>query len=144
MEPSTDSCPFWIIGAACIVFSQFTPDELNLIKIFDSEALKLKDPDSKETVFQIDLDKKNPGSLTSHSAVFSNIPAKDGKATITMLLDPSFKDPEDRINIVKERYGAALYNLKKLDEKLKTEETLSKVFKESESINSLFSPDAIK
>ncbi len=121
MDSMFNTCPsqptVLIAGAACIVFSCFTPDEIRLFKTFRPEALQMKDADTKEPVFTMDLDEDGgPGSIKEDGAVFSEVSSADGKATITVLIDPSAKN---RTELVEEKIGGALKRLMYLQEMLK-------------------------
>ncbi len=117
-------------GAACIVFSCFTPDEIRLFKTYRPEALQMKDADTEEPVFSLDLDEDGgPGSITDEGALFSEIPSADGKATITVLVDPSVKE---RTELAEAKLGGALKRLTYLQELLKKQ--LPEVKQEQEII----------
>lgn len=104
-----------IMGCACVIFSSLTPDEIKRYKSYHPEALRMIDEDSGEPVFSIDLDSKKPGSLTEDGAVFSTVTSADGKATITILIDP---ECEDRVSLVEAQIGGALLKLSELENQL--------------------------
>ncbi len=119
-----------LVGSACIVFSTLTPEEIKLFATFRPEALEMKDPDSGETFFHIEIDEEGPGSLNEDCAVFSDIPTEDGKATITILIDPGAK--EHRRELVESKLGSAMARLNFLEEKLR--EQLPEVKAEQDTI----------
>lgn len=102
-----------VMGCACVIFSSLTPDEIKRFKAFHPEALQMKDEDDG-TVFSIDIE-NGAGSLLPEGATFSNVTSADGKATITVLLDPDIEDPMDA---VKDRLGKPLMNLIEMEEHL--------------------------
>ena len=103
-----------VMGCACVIFSSLTPDEIKRFKAFHPEALKMKSQDDGMVVFSIDI-KNGAGSLLPEAATFSNVTSSDGKATITILLDPDIEDPMDA---VKDRLGKPLMNLIEMEEQL--------------------------
>ncbi len=135
MESMFSSCSarsrVLMAGAACVVFSRLTPEEIKLLLTYRPEALSLKDPDSGETVFTMTLDDEKPGSLMPECAVFSCIPSADGKATITILVDPSCRE---RRELVEEKLGVALKHLDELETCLL--EILPEVRKDQDMIRS--------
>ncbi len=134
MDSMFTTCPsqptVLMAGAACIVFSCFTPDEIRLFKTYRPEALQMKEADTEEPVFSLDLDEDGgPGSITDEGALFSEITSADGKATITVLVDPSAKE---RTELAEEKIGGALKRLTYLQELLKKQ--LPEVKQEQEII----------
>lgn len=103
-----------VIGSSCVVKSTLTPEEIKRVKKFHPEALVLSDEDG-EPVFAIDIDEEMPGSINNNGACFGNATSGDGKATITVVLDPTAENTED---LVYNRIGRALMNLKKMEEQL--------------------------
>ncbi len=103
-----------VMGCACVIFSSLTPDEIKRFKTFHPEALKMKDEDDGSMVFSIDIE-NGAGSLLPEAATFSNVTSADGKATITVLLDPDIEDP---MGAVKDRLGKPLMNLIEMEEQL--------------------------
>ena len=80
-----------LFGCAAMVVSDFTPDELMYFKKHNPDVLKLKGEDGK-TVFTVDIREDGPGFLDDESAVFSMVRSGNGKATITVLVDPDADD----------------------------------------------------
>ena len=100
-------------GCACVITSRLTVEEIENYKHYHPDALTMVDEDDK-AVFSIDID-ENPGSLEDRKAVYSNTKTPDGKATITIVLDP---DAEDKAELVRKHLGAALLRLEKLEDSL--------------------------
>ncbi len=104
-----------IIGSACIVFSSLSPEEIKRYQTYHPEALKMHVDNSDKPFFTIALDEEGPGSLTEQGAVFSSATSASGKATITILIDPSC---DDRTALVNQKIGGPLLNLIKLENQL--------------------------
>ena len=103
-----------IVGSSCVVKSTLTPADIKRIKKFHPEALVMEDEDG-DPVFAIDIDEEMPGSINNNGACFGNATSSDGKATITIVLDPAAENTED---LVYERLGRALMYLKDMEEQL--------------------------
>ena len=103
-----------VVGSACVVKSSLTPDEIKQLKKFHPESLTMTDEDG-EPVFAIDIDEETPGSINKYGATFGNATGEDGKATITIVLDPSTENAAD---LVYEKLGHALALLGELEEGL--------------------------
>ena len=98
-----------VMGCVCVVVSSFTPEEIERFEQYNPDALKLEGSD-----FSIQID-DGPGSLNDDCATFSRATTAEGKATITILLDP---DTDDRIALVKNQVGAALLKLEQLEKQM--------------------------
>ena len=119
-----------VMGCACVVFSSLTPDEIRRFKRLHPESLSLMEGESgDEPTFRIDV-ADGPGSITLEGALFSNVTTADGKATITVLLDPEIDDP---MNVVKEKIGGPLMRLIELEKHLM--EQLPKLEEEEKAIS---------
>ncbi len=103
-----------LVGCACVVFSELTPEEINRFKMYQPEALKLVDEDNPEDVFTLDID-DGPGHVEETGAVYSRTKSANGKATITILLDP---EEENKLELAQKKIGRMLVKLQKLEEKL--------------------------
>lgn len=103
-----------VVGSSCVVKSALTPAEIKRIKQFHPEALVMDD-ENGEPMFAIDIDEEMPGSINNNGACFGNATSNDGKATITVVLDPTAESTED---LVYERIGRALMHLRKMEEHL--------------------------
>ena len=102
-----------IAGCACIYFSSLTPEEVDRYKTYAPDALTLYDEDN-EVIFTLDID-NSPGNITLEKAVLSRSKSTDGKATITILIDP---EKEDKPGLIREKIGLALLLLEDLEEQL--------------------------
>ena len=103
-----------VVGSACVVKSTMTPDEIKQMKKLHPEALVMYD-ETDEPMFAIDIDEEVPGSINVNGACFGKATSDDGKATITVVLDPTAEDPVD---LVYEKLGKALDNLDKMEKKI--------------------------
>ena len=115
-EPGSAICPSKarILGCACIIMSAFTPDELRDFQRYMPEVLTMRD-ERGEPVFAISLDERSPGSINQYGAVFSRYPNEDGRATMTIIIDPECDDREDA---VREKLGSAILSLTDMEEHL--------------------------
>lgn len=102
-----------INGAAMVVSSDFTPDELKKIKKYRPDALKLMKDNKVE--FMIGIGTDNVGSLNSCGAIFSPLTNADGKATITL---PLASADGDLKAFAEENYGYPLLKIRKIEEGL--------------------------
>lgn len=101
-----------ILGSSCVIKTALAPDDIKRVKKFHPEALVMDDEDG-DPVFAIDIDEEGPGSINEYGARFGNSVSSDGKATITVLLDPTAEDTE---SLVYEQIGSALRYLKEMEE----------------------------
>ena len=120
-----------VAGSACVVKSTLTPEEINRIKKFHPEALVMQD-ENGEPVFAIDIDEEQPGSINNNGACFGNATSSDGKATITVVLDPTAENPEE---LVYDKLGRALLYLKDMEEQIA--EVLPELGEEEREIRSM-------
>lgn len=104
-----------VVGSSCVVKSTLTPDEIKRIKKIHPEALMMYD-ESEEPVFAIDINEEMPGSINNNGACFGSATSSDGKATITVVLDPA---AENTVDLVYDRLGRALIYLKDMEDKLR-------------------------
>ena len=101
-----------IAGSSCMIKSTLTPAEIKRVKKFHPEALVMTDEDDKP-MFAIDIDEETPGEIDNNGACFGSATSEDGKATITVLLDPTEENPQD---LVYNKLGRALMYLKEMEE----------------------------
>jgi len=106
-----------VVGSACVIKSTLTPDQIKQIKKLHPEWLTMVD-DNGEPVFAMDIDETLPGSLNEYGAVFGNSTSSDGKATITVVIDPEAEDPAQ---VVEETLGGALLSLDEMETALAEE-----------------------
>jgi len=102
-----------VMGCACVVTSNLTPEEIRRFEKFDPEALILKK--DGEPVYALQLTDENPGFVLEDRAEYSSVTTADGKATITILLDPAV---EDRERHVRDQIGSGLLKLNELESQL--------------------------
>ena len=102
-----------VMGAACVIFSSLTPEDVDRVKAYRPESLILTD-ESGEEIFTLDID-DGPGSLSNEKAVLSRAKSAEGKATITILLDP---EAEDKLALVQKNLGPAMLRLETLEKQL--------------------------
>ncbi len=117
-----------VLGCACVIFSSLTPDEITLFKTLHPEALKETDEESG-TTFSITI-AEGPGHVSPEEVTYSRILSADGKATITLLLDPEMNDP---IRVVKQNIGSSLKRLFAMEERLVA--LLPKLKEEEQELN---------
>ena len=103
-----------VMGCACVIISDLTPEELDNFKKYMPEALTLVDPDSPDSSFSLDID-DGPGHIADTMAAYSRVKSADGKATITVIIDP---DADDVLELVQDTIGPSLLKLDKLEKKL--------------------------
>lgn len=120
-----------VVGSSCVVKSTLTPDQIKLVKKMHPEALVMYD-DNDEMCFRLDIDETTPGSINTYGACFGNATSSDGKATITVVIDPAAEDAAD---VVYEKIGRALLYLKELEEQLT--EILPQMDREEREIRSM-------
>ncbi len=101
-----------VMGCACVVISSLTPEEIDRFIKYDPESMVLKKDEG--AVFSIQLD-DGPGSLVEDCATYGKTKSADGKATITILLDP---EAEDKVGMVQEKLGPALLKLDELESQI--------------------------
>ena len=102
----------FVIGSSCVIKSTLTPADIKRIKKFHPEARVMDDEDG-DPVFAIDIDENTPGSINNNGACFGSATSEDGKATITIVLDPA---AENTVDLVYERLGRALMYLKEMED----------------------------
>ena len=101
-----------VMGCACVVVSGMEPEQIERFMRFDPQALVLED--EYGAGFRLSVD-DGPGRLTDGEAVFSRVKTAEGKATITILLDPEIKDKQEK---VMSDLGSALLKLDALEKQL--------------------------
>lgn len=106
-------CKVFIAGSACVVVSSLTPEDVDLFRLYWPEALD-NNYTLDESYFFLEID-DGPGSLSKAKAVLSRCKSAEGKATITLLMDPAV---EDKRQWIEKNLGAALAQLDGLEEEL--------------------------
>ena len=101
-----------IVGCACVITSRFTPQEMADYEHYCPEAMELKSEDGN-ILYRIMLDEEgNPGKISDECAAFSSVNVPGGKATITLLLDPSAEDKEE---LFRNKIGHAVMLLDRIE-----------------------------
>lgn len=103
----------FLFGNACIIVSSLSVDEINDLKHRKPELLQLND-ESGDAIFAMDIE-DGFGSLKEYGAVYSSRSTSEGKATITILFNPTEKD---LVNLVQKRLSIPLQRLLDLEKKI--------------------------
>lgn len=122
-----------IVGRACVIESGVSLDDVKKIQKYRPTALTLYETENgkKEPVFAVGISKANSnGSINPNGASFGTTPTDAGKAAITLLVP---EDCDDLKKWARETIGAAILQLKKVEEKLP--EVLSEVAAEMDDID---------
>lgn len=113
-----------IAGNACVVRSGVDLEAWKKVLKYDPK-FGLYDEDGNPT-FIVNVD-SSVGKMNLYGATFSDSPAHDGKAVLTVLVDP---DAKDKVESVTEKLGNALLRLNELEklvpDKLKEAEEKAK------------------
>lgn len=104
----------FIMGSSCVIKSRLSPEQIGLVKKYHPEKLCLYNEEG-EALFKIDVDGTSPGSINKNGACFGNATTPEGKATITIVLDPAV---EDTVELVRDKLGYALTCLKTMESKI--------------------------
>ena len=102
-----------VMGCACVITSRLTVKQIENFKRYMPEMLVMVDEEGK-SVFTIDISHE-AGCLEDDKAVYSSTKTPDGKATITVVIDP---DAEDKVELVKKHFGVALLRLEEIEKGL--------------------------
>lgn len=100
-----------VSGAAAVLTSAVTLDDWKRIKEMSPNSLTMVDDDTEEVLFKVSL-AEGPGSVNEYGVVFGNVTNHEGKATVTVLLDP---DAEDKAGLVRKEIGPALLMLNDME-----------------------------
>lgn len=103
-----------VMGCACVITSRLTVEQIEKFKRYMPEMFVMVDEEG-ETVFTLDIDSETPGMLSKDKAVYSTTKTPDGKATITIVIDP---DAEDKAELVKKHFGTPLLMLDEIENAL--------------------------
>ena len=104
------SAEIHVLGCAAVVVSAVNLEDWKLIEEHSPESLELKN-DSGNTIFRV-MTNQGPGYLAKNYAVFGTPTTADGKATITILLDP---DSDDKTGIIQDALADPLLKLIKME-----------------------------
>lgn len=103
-----------IAGNACVLLSSLALDDIKELRQNHPEALSLKDG-MGQTILTIDLDQESAGRIKENQVVFGLTASREGKATITLLIDPEEKDI---MGMIREKIGDSLMKLTELENKI--------------------------
>ena len=104
-----------ILGEAAVLTSLFQLEQLKTILKYKPSALAVKDEETEEETFRIDIAKSGAGTMNRYGVSFSPTPDKNGWARVTVSLPEEHGDAKDYIE---DTYGETLLNLKKLENKI--------------------------
>ena len=100
------SAEIHVLGCAAVVVSAVNLEDWKLIEAHSPESLEIKS-DGGNTVFRVRTN-CGPGYLAKDCAVFGTPTTADGKATITILLDP---DTDDKTGMIQDALADPLMKL---------------------------------
>lgn len=120
-----------VMGSSCVIKSSLTPEQIKRIKKFHPDALMMYD-ENNEPVFKMDIDDERPGSINNYGVCFGSAMSSDGKATVTVVLDPQAENPSE---LVYEKLGRALLYLRDMESQL--EEAMPEMTAEENEIRSM-------
>lgn len=103
-----------VVGCVCVVISDLTPEQIESYKNYQPYLLTMSDENSLQDAFTLDMD-DGPGHLDDSGAVFSRTKSADGKATITILVDPA---EEDKMAMARNMLGSAMLKLQTMEQML--------------------------
>ena len=106
MENKVNTARIQVLGCAAVVVSGVDLEDWKLIEKHDPDGLRMVD-EKGNTLFRVTTD-NGPGCLLKDRAEFSAAVTQDGKATITILLDP---DNDDRMDMVRDVLAGPLMDL---------------------------------
>ena len=121
-----------VMGCACVVFSALTPEQIMRFKRYQPDLLKVTDDYDPDSMFTLDID-NGPGHLDENGVLYSRTKSADGRATLTVLLDP---EEVDKFSMVQEKMGLALSRLQGIEESLLRK--LDVLDESEQRINSMF------
>lgn len=85
-----------LLGCACVVTSRLTVEQLEKYSKYHPESLRLTEEGSGKVLYEISLD-DGPGWVYKENAAYSRTQTPDGKATITIVIDPAVKDKVEKL-----------------------------------------------
>lgn len=103
-----------LAGSAAVVTSAVSLEDLKRVEKFAPEALKIVDEEG-ETVFKVCTRENSSGSINKYGVVFGSVVNHEGKATVTVVIDPEI---EDKREAVKDMMGAAILDLNTIEKEL--------------------------
>lgn len=129
-DNAADEATAVINGAALIITSSATPEQLKTMKKYRPQALKLYEGEgnAKKEVFMVSIAPGN-GFISKDGAVFSDRTNTNGKATITMDIPEDVTDPKEW---AADMLGVSILNLRKTEKQFAA--MLEDVQKEKEAV----------
>ena len=116
-----------VFGCACVIISELTPEDVKRYQLYQPDMLTLADES-----YKVDLDDDGPGCICDDRASLSKTTSADGKATITVLLDP---ENDDKTELVRAKIGPCLVKLDRLENQLLA--GLEEITKEEDRANAM-------
>lgn len=129
-DNAADEATAVINGAALIITSSATPEQLKTMKKYRPQALKLYEGEgnAKKEVFMVSIAPGN-GFISKDGAVFSDRTNTNGKATITMDIPEDVTNPKEW---AADMLGVSILNLRKTEKQFAA--MLEDVQKEKEAV----------
>ena len=106
MENMVNTARIQVLGCAAVVISAVDLEDWKLVEKHDPDALTTVDGKGN-VLFRVTTD-NGPGCLVKERAEFGASVTQDGKATITILLDP---DNDDKMGMVRDALAGPLMDL---------------------------------
>ena len=103
-----------VSGAAAILISDVSLEDWKRVEKYAPEALKLFD-ENGDADFKVGTRGSASGAITDHGVSFGGYSNKEGKATVTIMLDTG---NEDKVAAVKELFGNTLLDLNRIEAKI--------------------------
>ena len=101
-----------VSGAAAILVSDIDLKDWKRVEKYSPDSLKLYDEEGYAD-FIVKTSDSQTGSVGEHGVTFSSYSNKNGKATVTILLNT---ENEDKVAAVKELFGNILLDLNQIEE----------------------------
>lgn len=105
-----------VSGCAAVVVSDVKLDDWKRIAKMDPDSLALIDEETEEVMFRV-CTGEGPGSMNENGVMFGTAVDGEGKATVTILLDPQ---AEDKLEMIRDSVGRALLDLNALEAEVPT------------------------
>ena len=133
MENMVNTARIQVLGCAAVVISAVDLEDWKLVEKHDPDGLRMVN-EKGDTLFRVTTD-KGPGCLVKERAEFGASVTQDGKATITILLDP---DSDDKMSMVRDALAGPLMDLIEIEKTVPAlKNDVLKKLKEAESCMSL-------
>jgi hypothetical protein len=105
-----------IFGDSFVVTSRLKVEDIQKLKTFKPESLKLIDEETKDELYAVNYKAGSEGSFSKYGASF-NSQNEAGNATLTVAI-PAGKNNAEKVDYVKNTYGQSLLKLKELEDQL--------------------------